>query len=552
MAKLNMAANALALWAEIKHSGRNGISLRLRLFALLVCFLFAIGAGFMIILQLTGAFSSGVQESRVWMKNELSHLNGDAEENFGKISVQGIDLAQLVSESIEKDLRTAGGSIDALQSTPEHLEPLLGGQLDNLTAALKNTKVSGAFIILDATINPSLPDAASSRAGIYLKNKEPNIVHSADTSIRLLRGPFAVAREWGLELLPQWRMEFSLPEDSLFRKVVVAARGSKLPLSRLYYWSPRTRLEGDSESVMLLFVPLISKSGAVFGVCGFEVSSMLFKLAYSSDNSIYSWIFTTLSPVDGNSISMCNGLIAGNYYLTNQLMCASVRIDGGDGSFSSYQAEDGTAYTGLHTPISLYPSDSAFAQECWLLAVMMPEEDLARALEGKNNLLYFFFGLLLVLSLFAAALISRRFIAPVLHALHFIRTEDYSKAPKTKIVEIDDLLEFLSAHDEKTHSFSAPQQSIAPDSKSAPNLSAYHAFVENISTLSAAEKAVFNLYMEGYTAKDIAQILCLSMNTIKTHNRRIYMKLNVSSRKELMIYVQMMHSEQIEDREVRL
>ena len=46
--------------------------------------------------------------------------------------------------------------------------------------------------------------------------------------------------------------------------------------------------------------------------------------------------------------------------------------------------------------------------------------------------------------------------------------------------------------------------------------------------------------MRGHTAREIAEILCLSINTIKTHNRRIYMKLNVTSRKELMVYIQMM------------
>jgi DNA-binding CsgD family transcriptional regulator len=64
--------------------------------------------------------------------------------------------------------------------------------------------------------------------------------------------------------------------------------------------------------------------------------------------------------------------------------------------------------------------------------------------------------------------------------------------------------------------------------------------VKNIKTLSPAERAVFNLYMEGYTAPEIARILCLSINTIKTHNKRIYSKLNVTSRKELLVYVKMM------------
>ena len=64
--------------------------------------------------------------------------------------------------------------------------------------------------------------------------------------------------------------------------------------------------------------------------------------------------------------------------------------------------------------------------------------------------------------------------------------------------------------------------------------------MENIQTLSAAERAVFDLYLQGHTAREIAAILCLSINTIKTHNRRIYMKLNVTSRKELLVYIQMM------------
>ncbi|HHT71892.1 MAG TPA: hypothetical protein GX016_10085, partial [Firmicutes bacterium] len=40
---------------------------------------------------------------------------------------------------------------------------------------------------------------------------------------------------------------------------------------------------------------------------------------------------------------------------------------------------------------------------------------------------------------------------------------------------------------------------------------------------------------------------CLSINTIKTHNRRIYMKLNVTSRKELMVYIQLMEEASAKD-----
>ena len=65
-------------------------------------------------------------------------------------------------------------------------------------------------------------------------------------------------------------------------------------------------------------------------------------------------------------------------------------------------------------------------------------------------------------------------------------------------------------------------------------------FSQKFETLSRAERSVFNLYVQGYDAKEITQLLCLSINTIKTHNKRIYWKLGVNSRRELMGYLRKM------------
>ena len=46
-------------------------------------------------------------------------------------------------------------------------------------------------------------------------------------------------------------------------------------------------------------------------------------------------------------------------------------------------------------------------------------------------------------------------------------------------------------------------------------------FLNNIDTLSPAERVVFDLYMEGCTGKEIAEKLYLSINTIKTHQENI-------------------------------
>ncbi|MDR2861728.1 MAG: helix-turn-helix transcriptional regulator, partial [Syntrophobacterales bacterium] len=65
-------------------------------------------------------------------------------------------------------------------------------------------------------------------------------------------------------------------------------------------------------------------------------------------------------------------------------------------------------------------------------------------------------------------------------------------------------------------------------------------FIENTKKLTRAEADVFNHYFEGYTAQEIASMLSVSLNTIKTHNRRIFAKLNVSSRKELLTWIQIL------------
>lgn len=100
------------------------------------------------------------------------------------------------------------------------------------------------------------------------------------------------------------------------------------------------------------------------------------------------------------------------------------------------------------------------------------------------------------------------------------------------------LMDYLAAQD-------ALAQKAEPEASGneAEDDAAFAHFVENITTLSAAERAVFDLYLKGLTAREIAETLYLSINTIKTHNRRIYAKLNVSSRKELMAFIRRMQAE---------
>ena len=68
----------------------------------------------------------------------------------------------------------------------------------------------------------------------------------------------------------------------------------------------------------------------------------------------------------------------------------------------------------------------------------------------------------------------------------------------------------------------------------------YQCFLNGIRDLTAAERKIFDLYFDGKSAKEILDILQIKENTLKYHNKGIYSKLGVSSRKQLLQYASLM------------
>lgn len=545
---MSMFHEALVLIKQSK--GERPSSLQVRLFTFFALFILVLASLFILLLLLFGVFSVGEKENQAWMENELSHLYGEISTDFGKLSYQGTALAEQINEDTDIWLKERGLAADELQDHPELLEELLSSHAQTLVFTLKTYKCTGTFMILDATVNPNLPNAEHSRAGIFLKRTEPNAVDVVSSKTHYLRGPAGIARDNGIELLGQWQMEFDVSDAAYYHNTIqTAVENQSLPLSRLYYWSERVRMKGNSETGMLLCMPLISSDGTVYGICGMEVSAMLFKRQYSPDNGRYPRIFATLAPLNNELLNANAGLVAGNSYLTNAAAGRFHYVSEADSSVTALMDENETAYMGILAPVKLYPSDSPYAARDWTLAVMMPGEDWNTAIRGNNTALCIGIILLLLVSLCLALFISKRYIRPVVEALDVVKSGG-SRDIRTNIQEIDDLLEYLAAQDASREEAMQAHLAAGAEGDQAvggPNLSAYEEFVRNIATLSSAERAVFNLYMQGHTAGEIAQMLWLSINTIKTHNKRIYTKLNVTSRKELMVYVQMMASEQEKD-----
>ena len=62
----------------------------------------------------------------------------------------------------------------------------------------------------------------------------------------------------------------------------------------------------------------------------------------------------------------------------------------------------------------------------------------------------------------------------------------------------------------------------------------YEFFICNLKTLTPTEYRIYELYLDGKSAKEIMEITEIKENTLKYHNKNIYNKLGVSSRKQLL------------------
>jgi DNA-binding CsgD family transcriptional regulator len=519
------------------------LSLRLRLFAFLALFAAAIILALFVILSASGVLSAGMNESRLLLQNELTHISENAADAYGALTAEGLALSGRFTGRIEETLREKGVAPSELENHSEVITDVLRSCFDPAASALSNNRASGAFIVLDATVSPG----TGSRAGIFIRNMEPNSITHSNPSLYFMRGPIVLARESGMNVLPQWLMEFPVTEGDFFHKAMEGADAA-LPLARTYYWNPRAMLAGDYDDAMTLCVPMVSSDGTVLGICGFEVGDLLFKMQYLPDTSVFSGLHTVFAPVTESGAMDAEGaLFSGS---TAMKLTGELTESAYTHGLSLFEA-NGTRFVGLSAPVRLY-SKNAVHDRQWMLAVLMSEEELADYTAESSRGVTALLVVLLLCAVGLAVFLSHRYLVPVLKGLEQIRRRGAAGFVRTNVQEIDDLMDFLAEEDEKQEAArrdmeeklaklgaEAQARDIVP-----PPREDYEAFCRNLQTLTPSERRVFDLYRAGHRGKDIPDIMGCSTNNIKFHNKNIYGKLWVSSRKELLGYIKMMDEEE--------
>ena len=103
-------------------------------------------------------------------------------------------------------------------------------------------------------------------------------------------------------------MEFDISEASYYHIPMAAALSSR-PLSRLLL-CPSFLAEHQRRG---MFAGIMDSNNNVFGVCGLEISEMLFKLSHMPKRTLYSRLFCVLTPMDENAMVFNRSMFAGGY-----------------------------------------------------------------------------------------------------------------------------------------------------------------------------------------------------------------------------------------------
>ena len=80
------------------------------------------------------------------------------------------------------------------------------------------------------------------------------------------------------------------------------------------------------------------------------------------------------------------------------------------------------------------------------------------------------------------------------------------------------------------------EQSAKPADQESEPVDEYQKFCDGIPLLTVTERKVFDLYVDGKGTKETAEEIGIKETTLKFHNKNIYAKLGISSRKQLLYY----------------
>ena len=497
-----------------------------------------------------GQFSTTTEKysNNLTFQNEF--YTRQIEKYFDDITMMSEMLATDSSAIIDDYLTGNGIDLRALDDSLLHTEGVQNALFPKLKEELLKADASGAFIILDATVNTGEANADKSRTGLYFQR---STLDRTDETLLLFRGSAGLGRENGVMPHRKWRLEFRtelVPEIKDFFDEKNLERKSML--------TGIFALSGTSEKAIAFLTPLCGADNSFYGICGFEISNNYFKDYFAQPTGL-DQLTCIFSETTENGVIDCDNIfwagVLGGYSLKPSGTLTPKKLKRNLTGFSGE-----TDFVAVEKQVTI-------CDERYTLAVMQPKSEFDKTVAVNVTKIVLVCFLLVFTAVVLCVVFSRKFVAPVIKNLEKIRRQEHAEAI-SDISEIDDLFVYLAEQDKlrdletdklkrrndelaivtenqtaEIDKRQAEIERLAYSRKNEIDPDDYEAFKIGLKELTRTERTVFDLYLQGKTAKEIADALNIRESTLKFHNHNILEKLGVSSRKQMLRYATLLKQE---------
>ena len=473
------------------------------------------------------------------------------EKFFDDLSMMSEMLANDSSAIIDDYLNEKGIHISALNDSQLYTEGVQEALFPKLKEELLKADASGAFIMLNATVNTGEANSDKSKTGLYFQR---STLDRTDETLLLFRGSAELGRKNNIMPHRKWRLEFrtdfSPQAGNFFNKTIT--KGKKSVLTDIF------TLNGTSEKAMAFITPLFGTDGSYYGVCGFEISRNYFKDFFAQPTRLEQLTCTFSKTTKDGQID-CENIfwagVLGGYSLKPS------------GTLVPKEINDSlTELLGENTFVAA-KSEVTICNTPYTLVVMQPKSEFDKTVAVNVTKIVLVCFLLVFSAVALCVIFSKKFVSPMIKSLEKIRMQEHART-KSDIIEIDDLFVYLAEQDKlrdfETENLKRQNEELAIvtesqiseidkrqteidrlaySRKNEIDPDNYEAFKIGLKELTKTEKNIFNLYLQGKSAKEIATILNIRESTLKFHNHNILEKLSVSSRKQMLRYATLLKQE---------
>jgi len=534
------ALNRVSLKAFITQLKTESISMRRRFYFFIISAIAIVLSLILLLFNLFGIMNPTNRQIVEILDTQLLSYADNIEGDYNKIAAHAISFSEQLETAIQHYLTENNLTFDALENNPDILADLQNHLYDVVYLNMQLAPSSGAFYILDTTVNSRSETPYYN--GIYLKYINIYSENTVNNEISLYRGSYTTGKENNLSFHSGWQNEmqtdFFSNNNSLFAD------------NPHYILSPTVEIPGTWERARYVYVPLYDLKDNIIGICGFEGSDLYFQLSEkTSDDS--------LGQLIGALLDKNQDIYSGQFNLS--------RYNVPNSGIQALEKRNITIFD-FHTEKCIGRTQTIqLGNNSFTVAIMLPEaqyESLLKKNQLKTAAVILF---VVVFAFIYSVIISKKYVSPIIKSLEQIKSNDGS-GNNLKIREIDDLFAFLEekdilyeqklqdleksqkiaeeeaertkrAYEKALEEYSLAQseiQHLSDEHKKEIVLEDYEFFLCNLSTLSPAEYKIYELYLSGKTAREIVDVLGITENTLKYHNKNIYSKLGISSRKQLL------------------